>query len=40
MKARLRVQLNLAVLNTRLNSQVAVFNNHTLPIFWLDWVSR
>ncbi|GFG34116.1 hypothetical protein Cfor_05572 [Coptotermes formosanus] len=34
---RSRMQLNLAVHNTRLQSQVARFNNHTLPIFWLDW---
>jgi hypothetical protein len=34
------MQLNLAVHNTRLNARAAYFNNHTLPIFWLDWVSK
>ncbi|XP_021917896.1 scavenger receptor class B member 1-like [Zootermopsis nevadensis] len=37
---RTRMQLNLAVHNTRVNPRVALFNNHTLPIFWLDWVSK
>jgi len=36
---RIRFQLNLAVRNTRQKAPVALFNNHTLPIFWLDWVS-
>ncbi|KAJ4444620.1 hypothetical protein ANN_06416, partial [Periplaneta americana] len=32
-----RMQLNLVVHNTRHNPRVAIFNNYTLPIFWLDW---
>jgi hypothetical protein len=36
---RSRMQLNLVVHNTRLNPRVEMFSNHTLPIFWLDWVS-
>lgn len=34
---RTRFQVNLAVYNTRQKAPVALFNNYTLPILWLDW---
>ncbi|PSN52676.1 hypothetical protein C0J52_06014 [Blattella germanica] len=32
-----RMQLNLHVHNTKLNPRTMLFNNVTLPIFWIDW---